>query len=531
MKKRVSALALALALCLGLAAPALAADVTGTAAAAYANVLEDQISQYGIQDAAADLGIEYADVLDMDADGTAELLLIRKSGTFSQNVSIWTMDGNSAVQTLDWDTPEQWTLEGTMAYARKNGQVQLFLEYKQNYSVYDFHYINLLDADGTVYESSSSTGQEKPAQVTYDKSWVVDSTPISTVAGDGWSFTAAQKSGVTSLQKELEASTQNASHLTVQGSRCTVSGVEYDGSPFTAVFETTGVEKKTVTETFYGPEGNTEVTKVQATVISVRPGSTIQLEGGVANHNYPILPGEKGIRMVPGPFDGTNFTADAGASEASYVVAGPVSDTFRNGSEGSGCYLLSATDNDGDRIYLYLDTGAAAVGGFTDVKEGDYFADAVLWAVEKDITTGTGASTFSPDKTCTTAEILTFLWRASGSPAPAGSNPFSDVADGAYYADAAVWAYEEGLVSGETFGGDVPCTRAATVTYLWKLAGQPDAGTAGFTDVPGSADYAKAVAWAVEQEITSGTGNGAFSPDMICSRGQIVTFLYRDMAQ
>lgn len=171
-----------------------------------------------------------------------------------------------------------------------------------------------------------------------------------------------------------------------------------------------------------------------------------------------------------------------------------------------------------------------AVGGFTDVQKGDYCADAVLWAVEQEVTSGTGPSTFSPERTCTTAEILTFLWRASGSPEINGSTPFADVDAGDYYAQAAAWAYDEGLVSGRIFGGDTPCTRAATVTYLWKLAGQPYAPGADFSDVPGSADYAQAVAWAVKENITSGTGNGAFSPDVICTRGQIVTFLYRYFA-
>ena len=173
------------------------------------------------------------------------------------------------------------------------------------------------------------------------------------------------------------------------------------------------------------------------------------------------------------------------------------------------------------------DPSDITVGNFDDVKVGDFYADAVLWAVEKNIASGTSATTFSPNSTCTRAQILTFLWRANGSPAPTISNPFSDVTSGAYYADAAVWAYEKGLISRSAFGGDTPATRAATVTYLWKLAGSPSASTFAFTDVPNTADYSQAVAWAVEQGITSGTSKTAFSPDTTCTRGQIVTFLYR----
>lgn len=171
------------------------------------------------------------------------------------------------------------------------------------------------------------------------------------------------------------------------------------------------------------------------------------------------------------------------------------------------------------------------VAGFSDVFANAYYADAVKWAVEKQITNGTVANKFSPDVTCTTAQILTFLWRANGSPDPTIANPFTDVTSDDYYADAAIWAYEKNLVSGTSFNGDTPCTRSATVTYLWKLAGSPSAATASFDDVDMDAEYAQAVSWAVQEGITNGTGTTTFSPDGICSRGQIVTFLYRDLVQ
>ena len=164
--------------------------------------------------------------------------------------------------------------------------------------------------------------------------------------------------------------------------------------------------------------------------------------------------------------------------------------------------------------------------GFTDVAASAYYADAVAWAVEKGITSGTGdGTTFSPNATCTTAQILTFLWRANGSPAPVGSN--AAVPAGQYYTDAANWALEKGLT--DNFSADTPATRAATVTYLWKLAGQPKPqGANPFTDVTGDA---QAMVWAMEQGITNGTSDTTFSPDATCTRGQIVTFLYRDFAE
>ena len=173
-----------------------------------------------------------------------------------------------------------------------------------------------------------------------------------------------------------------------------------------------------------------------------------------------------------------------------------------------------------------------ATGSFIDVKASDYFADAVRWAVEKDITSGTSKTTFSPGATCSKAQILTFLWRANGAPEPTNASSFTDIQTTDYYYKAALWAAEKGLVSGSNFGADTDCTRAMTMEYLWKAAGSPTpSAKASFTDVPANADYAQAVAWAVENKITSGTGGGNFSPAATCTRGQIVTFLYRAMGK
>ena len=170
--------------------------------------------------------------------------------------------------------------------------------------------------------------------------------------------------------------------------------------------------------------------------------------------------------------------------------------------------------------------------GFNDVKPGDYFYDAVNWAVEKGITTGTSATTFSPNASCTRAQIVTFLWRASGSPEPkTASNPFTDVAANAYYRKAVLWAVENGITTGTsatTFSPDAPCTRAQGVTFLWRANGSKAASAAAsFTDVASDAYYAPAVAWAAEQNVTGGVGNGLFSPDTTCTRAQNVSMLYR----
>lgn len=167
---------------------------------------------------------------------------------------------------------------------------------------------------------------------------------------------------------------------------------------------------------------------------------------------------------------------------------------------------------------------------FTDVKSTDYYADAVQWAVEKKITSGTSKTTFSPGATCNRAQILSFLWRTSGSPEPTAANPFSDIKSTDYFYKAALWAAEKGMVSGSSFGASTPCTRASTMEYMWKAAGSPAASYNGkFDDVSTSADYAQAVAWAVENNVTAGTSKTTFGPDSTCTRGQIVTFLHRAM--
>lgn len=148
--------------------------------------------------------------------------------------------------------------------------------------------------------------------------------------------------------------------------------------------------------------------------------------------------------------------------------------------------------------------------------------------MRKGITSGTSETTFSPDQTCTRAQTITFLWRAAGSPAAKGENPFADVKEASHYYNAVLWAVERGIVSGSAFHPDEAVTRAQAATFLYRNAGSPSVkGGASFTDVPAGAYYEQAVAWAAEKGITSGTKDNTFRPDAACTRGQIVTFLYR----
>lgn len=179
-----------------------------------------------------------------------------------------------------------------------------------------------------------------------------------------------------------------------------------------------------------------------------------------------------------------------------------------------------------DDVKLPSGVPVPSPAGFTDVKAGDYFADAVKWAVGNDITTGAAPTKFAPSRTCTCAEILTFLWRTADEPESDAELPIVLPASLGYAENAIRWAAERGMVD-SSFNLSAPCTRAGAVTYIWQAFDSPAAEDSGFSDVPAGAGYAQAVAWAVELGVTEGMGDGKFSPDKICNRGQIVTFLHR----
>lgn len=210
--------------------------------------------------------------------------------------------------------------------------------------------------------------------------------------------------------------------------------------------------------------------------------------------------------------------------------------TLTDNDNGKYTFTMPASNVGLNVTFAKLDNnGSSVTNPFTDVSDGAYYYDAVLWASGNGITNGTSATTFSPDAACTRAQIVTFLWRAAGSPAPeseSSANPFTDVSTGAYYYDAVLWAVEQDISNGTsatTFSPDVACTRAQAVTFLWRAGEAPSVSSgSGFSDVADSDYYANAVKWAVANGVTNGTGSATFSPDADCTRGQIVTFLYRD---
>ena len=182
------------------------------------------------------------------------------------------------------------------------------------------------------------------------------------------------------------------------------------------------------------------------------------------------------------------------------------------------------------KVTISAEFAEAETMDFVDVPSSAYYYDAVKWAAKKGITGGTGDGAFNPNGACTRAHIVTFLWRAAGSPAPKSTVSFADVPADSYYAKAVAWAVENGITLGTgdgTFSPNATCTRAQSVTFLYRALGTAPTTVNGFTDVAADAFYADAVAWAVESGVTNGTTDSTFSPNNGCTRAQIVTFLYR----
>ena len=199
--------------------------------------------------------------------------------------------------------------------------------------------------------------------------------------------------------------------------------------------------------------------------------------------------------------------------------------------KGDGKFTFTMPDS---KVTVEATFKTAGNNPFTDVPAGAYYEDAVVWAVGRNITTGTSATTFNPNGSCTRAQAVTFLWRAAGSPAAKSSAmPFTDVPAGSYYHDAVLWAVEQGITKGTSdtaFSPNATCTRAQIVTFLWRAGGSPAvSGNSAFTDVAADAYYAAAVTWAEKNDITGGIGGGLFGSGNTCTRAQIVTFIYRSM--
>lgn len=293
----------------------------------------------------------------------------------------------------------------------------------------------------------------------------------------------------------------------------------------------------------------------------IMPDTAVKVTANYTKNADPVVPDDN---------SGSSSGGGSGSSSRSHSVSiastenGTVTANIKNAAPGTTVVLtptpadghrlvsLAVFDKNGKQIALTLKNGkytfimpssSVEIKAeftvkqdmlFADVKQGDYFYDAVQWAVENGITNGVSDTLFNSDADCTRAQAVTFLWRAAGAPEPENADSFTDVPKDSYYAKAAAWAVENGIASGVSateFAPDAICTRAQIVTFLWRAEKAPavDAESA-FTDVESDAYYADAVQWALKNGVTNGTSASAFNPDASCTRAQIVTFLWRTLA-
>ena len=220
--------------------------------------------------------------------------------------------------------------------------------------------------------------------------------------------------------------------------------------------------------------------------------------------------------------------------DSGYVLE-TVTATDKNGSElpltdkGDGKYTFTMPAGPVEVKATFMEDNSL-LNFFYDVPTDAYYYEAVKWAAENGITGGIGNNLFGPEQPCTRAQIVTFLWRAAGSPEPKALSAFTDVPADSYYAKAVAWAVENGITTGTgdgKFSPDATCTRAQSVTFLFRAAKASADGAPAFTDVAANAYYAEAVKWATDSGITNGIGGGLFGSDDDCTRAQIVTFLFR----
>lgn len=270
--------------------------------------------------------------------------------------------------------------------------------------------------------------------------------------------------------------------------------------------------------------------------VSARPSSGGG--GGSSTPSYPVSTPSKGDNgsvssNAKNAASGSTVTItvkpDSGYQLETLAVTDHRGNALKLTDQGNGTYTFTMPSGQVD-VKATFTQAADETSPFDDVSKDDYYYDAVKWAADSGITGGVGGSLFGSDQSCTRAQIITFLWRAAGSPEPKGAADMTDVPQDAYYAKAIAWAMENGITSGtgaDRFSPHAACTRAQGMTFLFRSSKASASGTLAFQDVAADAYYAQAVKWAADNGITSGIGGGLFGPDNGCTRAQIVTFLWK----
>lgn len=471
-------------------------------------------------------------------------------------------------------------------------------------------------ADASNFTVSSPYQLKK--QTEYNGTYIYAFIPVTsvTLAPETLSIEEGKTAGLTATISPANATTQQHSWASENGKIAKAYGETLNTAKVTAI----GVGKTTITYTIGGKEASCEVTVTPRTIsvesitlnkpqLSLVKGATETLTATVlpttatdktviwessdtavatvkdgivtavaaGNATITAKAGEKTATCavtVTNPSNSGSSSGGGGSSTPRYAVTvpdktenGSLSVSSKNAKKGSDVTVTATPDkgyevddivakdakgnkltlkDNGDGTYTFTMpaskvTVTAAFAEkkaepivpeklFADVSAEEYYYEAVKWASENGVTGGIGENLFGAKLPCTRAQIVTFLWRAAGSPEPKGMSGFVDVSADAYYAKAVAWAVEQGIVSGTsatTFNPDAVCTRAQSVAFLYRAFGEKVNKAAGFSDVSADAYYADAVAWAVENGVASGIGGGLFAPDQDCARGQIVAFLYR----
>ena len=341
---------------------------------------------------------------------------------------------------------------------------------------------------------------------------------------------APKYTAITTIGKTLADAglTTAGSNLSVPG---TVKWVDDTGADLPA---TTTVEANKLYKWVFTPADSANYTTLTGTIELYHKSSS---SGSGWYYTYYTIKATAGTNGSISPSGWTSvrdgrdqtftITPDKG-----YAVAKVLVDGKSVGAVKSYTFKNVTKDHTIEAIFM-KSNGNPQTGVFVDVAEGSYYEEAIDWAVEKGITNGVSSNMFAPNDPCTRAQIVTFLWRAAGSPASKSMSSFTDVPADAFYAKAVAWAVENGITSGtgeSKFSPNSACTRAQAVTFLYRASGSPAvSGKAEFSDVSTTAFYADAVAWAAKKGITTGIGGGLFGSDNDCTRGQIVTFLWRAM--
>ena len=471
-------------------------------------------------------------------------------------------------------------------------------------------------ADASNFTVSSPYQLKK--QTEYNGTYIYAFIPVTsvTLAPETLSIEEGKTAGLTATISPANATTQQHSWASENGKIAKAYGETLNTAKVTAI----GVGKTTITYTIGGKEASCEVTVTPRTIsvesitlnktqLSLVKGATETLAATVlpttatdktviwessdtvvatvkdgivtavaaGNATITAKAGEKTATCavtVTNPSNSGSSSGGGGSSTPRYAVTvpdktenGSLSVTPKNAKKGSDVTVTATPDkgyevddivakdakgnkltlkDNGDGTYTFTMPASKVTVTvafaekkaepivpeklFADVSAEEYYYEAVKWASENGVTGGIGENLFGANLPCTRAQIVTFLWRAAGSPEPKGMSGFVDVSADAYYAKAVAWAVEEGIVSGTsatTFNPDAVCTRAQSVAFLYRAFGEKVNKAAGFSDVSADAYYADAVAWAVENGVASGIGGGLFAPDQDCARGQIVAFLYR----